>query len=83
MGSALLSGVLTLNGPGVYVFLVASDLTSSGSISLINGAAPCNVFWHVTTLAAITGGAFVGTIIAGTQVTFGDGASFRTVERWR
>jgi Ice-binding-like len=75
VGSALLSGVLTLNGPGVYIFLASSDLTASGSVSLINGASPCNVFWHVTSNAAITGGAFVGTIIAGTSVTFGNGAS--------
>jgi hypothetical protein len=75
IGSALLPGVLTLNGAGVYIFLVASDLTTSGSINMINGAAPCNVFWHVGTLAAITGGAFAGTIIAGSSVTFGNGAS--------
>jgi hypothetical protein len=75
-GSALLSGgVLTLNGAGVYIFLVASDLTTSGSVSLINGASACNVFWHVGSAAHINGGSFVGTIIAGTQVTFGDGAS--------
>jgi Ice-binding-like len=74
-GSALLPGVLTLNGPGVYVFLVASDLTASGSVSLINGASACNVFWHVTSAAHLTGGSFVGTIIAGTSVTFGNGVS--------
>jgi hypothetical protein len=75
-GAALLSGgVLTLNGAGVYIFLVDSSLTTSGSLNLINGAAPCNVFWHVSSGAFITGGSFVGTIIAGTQVTFGDGAS--------
>jgi hypothetical protein len=75
-GAALLSGgVLTLNGAGVYIFLVDSSLTTSGSISLLNGAAACNVFWHVSSAAIITGGSFVGTIIAGTQVTFGNGAS--------
>jgi hypothetical protein len=74
VGSALLPGVLTLNGAGVYVFL-ADALTFSGSVSLTNGAAACNVFWHVTSGAAITGGSFVGTIIAGTSITFGDGAS--------
>ncbi len=74
VGSALLPGQLTLDGPGVYIFL-ASDLTSSGSVSLINGASPCDVFWHVTAGAALTGGAFVGTIIAGTSVTFGNGVS--------
>jgi len=74
VGSALLPGVLTLNGAGVYVFL-ADALTFSGSVSLTNGASACNVFWHVTSGAAITGGSFVGTIIAGTSITFGDGAS--------
>jgi Ice-binding-like len=75
VGSALLPGVLTLNGPGVFIFLVASDLTASGSIHFINGAAPCNVFWHVTSNAVITGGPFAGNIIAGNSVTFGSGAS--------
>ena len=75
VGSALLPGTLTLNGAGVYIFLVSSNLTSSGSVSLTNGAAACNVFWHVTSNAAITGGAFVGTIIAGTSITFGNAAS--------
>lgn len=74
VGSALLSGALTLNGPGVYIFL-ADALTSSGSVSLINGATACNVFWHVTSSASITGGSFVGTIIAGTSITFGDAVS--------
>ena len=74
IGSALLSGVLTLDGSGVYIFL-ADALTASGSVSLINGASACNVFWHVTSGAAITGGSFVGTIIAGTSITFGDSAS--------
>ncbi len=74
VGSALLPGVLTLNGSGVYIFL-ASDLTASGSVSLTNGANACNVFWHVTSGAAITGGSFVGTIIAGTSITMGSGAN--------
>ncbi len=74
VGAALLPGQLTLDGPGVYVFL-ATALTSSGSVSLINGARPCDVFWHVDSGAALTGGAFVGTIIAGTSITFGEGVS--------
>lgn len=74
VGSALLPGELTLDGPGVYIFL-ASDLTASGNVTLTNGADACNVFWHVDSAATITGGSFVGTIIAGTSVTFGDAAS--------
>ena len=73
VGSALLPGQLTLDGPGVYIFL-ASALTASGNVNMINGASACNVFWHVTSAATITGGSFVGTIIAGTSVTFGDAA---------
>jgi hypothetical protein len=75
VGAALLPGTLTLNGPGVYIFLVSSSLTASGTVSLTNGARACDVFWHVTSGASITGGAFVGTIIAGTSVTFGNAAS--------
>src|SRR5688572_13534126 len=60
IGSMLLPGTLTLDGPGVYIFLVASDLTASGNVSLINGASACNVFWQVTSSAGITGGSFVG-----------------------
>jgi type VI secretion system secreted protein VgrG len=74
VGAALLPGVLTLDGPGVYVFL-ATALTGSGSVSLINGARPCDVFWHVDSSASFAGGSFVGTIIAVTSITFGDGVS--------
>jgi hypothetical protein len=77
LGAALLPGQLTLNGSGVYVFLIASSLTASGSVNLINGAAPCNVFWHVTSSASLTGGSFVGTIIAGASVTIGNGVSLQ------
>ena len=75
VGSALLPGVLTLDGPGVYIFLISSDLTVGGSVSLMNGATPCNVFWQVTSSAHLVGGSFVGTIIANTSVTMGDGVS--------
>ena len=65
-------GVLTLNGPGVYIFRASSDLVSSGTINLTNGARACDVYWKVNTLATINGSSFVGTIIAGTGVHFGD-----------
>lgn len=64
-------GVLTLNGPGTYIFRASSDFVSSGSINLINGARACDVFWRVETLATINGSSFVGTILAGTGVHFG------------
>ncbi|MFA6194124.1 MAG: ice-binding family protein [Patescibacteria group bacterium] len=64
-------GILTLDGPGVYIFRASSDLISSGSINLINGARACDVFWRVETLATINGSSFVGTILAGTGIHFG------------
>ena len=73
VGDALLSGELTLDGQGTYVFLMSSGLTSSGDVTLINGASPCDVFWQVTSSAAIQAGSFVGTIIANTSITFGNG----------
>ena len=33
------------------------------------------MYWYVPTLASLTGGSFVGTIIAGTGITFGTGVS--------
>lgn len=64
-------GVLTLDGPGIYLFRASSDFVSSGSINLTNGARACDVYWQVNTLATINGSSFVGTIIAGTGVHFG------------
>ncbi len=65
-------GVLTLDGPGIYIFRSSSDFVSSGSVSLINGARACDVYWRVQSLTTINGSSFVGTIIAGTGIHFGD-----------
>lgn len=76
LGAGLLGGgVLTLDGPGVYIFRTSSSLTSSGSINFINGADPCYLFWRVETLATINGTSFAGTILAGTGVHFGTGVT--------
>lgn len=64
-------GVLTLNGAGIYILRASSDLVSSGSINLTNGARACDVYWQVSSLATINGSSFAGTIIAGTGVHFG------------
>ena len=56
----------------VFIFQASSDLiTASGStVSLINGAQACNVFWQVTSSATLgTGSTFVGTIMALTSIT--------------
>ncbi|MEX1014228.1 MAG: ice-binding family protein [Candidatus Paceibacterota bacterium] len=65
-------GILTLDGPGTYILRASSDLVSSGSINLINGARACDVYWRVETLATINGSSFVGSILAGTGIHFGD-----------
>ncbi len=71
-----LSGELVLDGQGnadaVFIFQTDSTLiTSTGStISLINGASECNVFWQVGSSATLGSGSFfVGTILALTSVT--------------
>ncbi len=65
-------GILTLDGPGTFIFRASSDFISSGSIEFVNGARACDVYWQVDSLATINGSSFAGTIIAGTGVHFGD-----------
>jgi hypothetical protein len=69
--SAQLTGTLTLNGAGVYVFTTVSTLTTAASstVSLIGGAQPCNVFWKVGSSADLfTNTTFVGNILALTSI---------------
>ncbi len=65
--SAQLTGTLTLNGNGVYVFKIGSTLTtaSKSSVALANGATAGNVFWQVGSSATLgTNTAFEGSILA-------------------
>ena len=65
--SAQLTGTLTLNGNGVYVFQMGSTLTtaSNSSVVLANGATAGNVFWQVGSSATLgTNTVFVGSILA-------------------
>jgi len=69
--TANLIGNLTLDGNGevnpVWIFQASSTLvTASGSsVTLINGANSCNVFWQVSSSATIgTSTTFVGNIMA-------------------
>jgi type VI secretion system secreted protein VgrG len=76
--SAQLTGTLTLNGSGVYIFKTGSTLTtaSNASVVLTNGATAGNVFWQVgssATLGANT--AFEGSILANISDTVTTGAS--------
>jgi hypothetical protein len=82
-GGALgLTGTLTLDAQGdptaVFVFQAASTLitASTSTVSLINGADPCNVFWQVGSSATLgTNSVFVGTVLALTSVAATTGAT--------
>jgi hypothetical protein len=76
--SAALTGTLTLNGPGVFVFQIGSTLTSAtiSSVLLENGAQAGNVFWQVGSSATLAGTSFDGTILADASIGLtSDGAS--------
>jgi hypothetical protein len=76
--SAQLTGTLTLNGDGVYVFKIGSTLTtaSNSSVVLANGATAGKVFWQVTSSATLgTKTAFEGSILANISDTVTTGAS--------
>ena len=80
MGAGNLTGTLTLNGPGVYIFQMASSLTTApgSSVVLIGGASACNIFWQVTSSATIdTSTAMAGNILALSSITLNTGASIR------
>jgi hypothetical protein len=81
-GAANLTGTLTLNGPGLYVIQTNSLVTASGpgasSVSLINGATPCDVWWTVASSAAIgTFSAVQGNILALTSITLDTSATLQ------
>ena len=62
-----LTGTLTLNGSGVYIFQIGSTLiTATGArVVLTGGAQPCEVFWQVASSATLfPSTAFVGNIMA-------------------
>src|SRR5690348_436658 len=73
-----LTGTLTLNGSGIYIFQIGSTLvTASGArVVLIGGAQPCQIFWQVGSSATIaTSTTFVGTIMALTSIAMQTGAT--------
>lgn len=80
--SLLVNGTITLDGQGsydsVFIFQAPTTLTTatSSSISLINGAQACNVFWQVGSSATLgTTTAFAGTILASASATLDTGAT--------
>ena len=77
-----LTGNLTLDGQGnqdaVFIFQIASSLTtaSSSSVTLVNGAQSCNVFWQVTSSATLgTTSTFRGNILALQSISVNNGVT--------
>lgn len=73
------AGALVLDGQGnadsVFIFQMDSGATGltvgpGSTVSLINGASACNVFWKVNTATIDTTATFKGTILANTSITF-------------
>src|SRR5207342_2987396 len=76
--TAQLTGALTLDGAAVYIFQVGSALTtaSASSVSLINGAEACGVWWQIGTSATLgTTTALAGNVLALTSITLNTGAT--------
>ena len=77
-----LTGNLTLDAQGdpraVFIFQIESTLTtaSASSVSLINGAQGCNVYWQVGSSATLgTTTAFRGNILALTSISVNNGVT--------
>ena len=77
-----LTGTLTLDGQNdassVWIFQAQSSLVtaSTSSVSLINGANACNVFWQVTSSATLgSSSTIVGTIMALSSITLANGVT--------
>ena len=79
-GALGLTGTLTLDGAGLYVFQAASTLiAASGSrVALANGASACDVYWQVGSSATLgTGTSFKGTVMALASIALQTGATLQ------
>jgi hypothetical protein len=80
--SLAITGNVTLDGQNdpnsVFIFQAASTLVTAvgSSVTLINGADACNVFWQVGSSATLnTSSVFSGTILAQASISLGVGAT--------
>jgi LPXTG-motif cell wall-anchored protein len=81
-GALSLTGPLVLDGAGdpnsVFIFQTGSSLitASASTVSLINGAQECNVFWQVGSSVTLgTGSVFRGNILALTSISVNTGVT--------
>lgn len=76
LGAGLLpaSTTLTLNGAGIFIFNVATTLTTGVSSAILGTANPCNVYWRIGTSATLNGTSFMGTVLADASITLGSGS---------
>ena len=72
------SGTLTLNGPGRFIFKVASTfITSTGTSVILTGGARCDSIYWLVGSSATLGGPVVGNILAYTSIGLDTGARLR------
>lgn len=70
-----LSGTLTLNGTGVWIFKSASTLITSGTANVVGGDA-CNVWWRqVSSTTLGTNTSLIGNVLSLTSINLQTGAS--------
>lgn len=70
-----LSGTLTLNGTGVWIFKSASSLITSGTANVIGGD-PCNVWWRDVSSATLgSNTSLTGNILSSTSISMQTGAA--------
>ena len=75
-----LTGTLTLDGAGVYIFQAGSTLITApnSKVALINGASACSVYWQIGSSATLdTSTSFKGTIMALTSIALKTGATLQ------
>jgi hypothetical protein len=69
------SGTLTLNGPGPFIFKVASTfITAAGTAVILTGGARCDSIYWLVGSSATLGGPVVGNILAYTSIGLAPGA---------
>ncbi len=80
--SLQITGTLTLDAQGdpdaVFIFKTGSTLTTAAgsTVSLINGAQACNVFWQIGSSATLgTGSTFKGNLMAAVAITDNGGSN--------